>query len=85
MWLNVEAPWEGPVTNRVLFSNCVFTFDNPKEKFIHIGSGNSNWKNAENPYRVKDIVFFHCRIRQDAVEIGEAESAHDEVCFPDCY
>ena len=34
---------------------------------------------------MKDIVFFHCSIRQDAVEIGEAESAHDEVCFPDCY
>lgn len=85
MWLNVEAPWEGPVTSRVLFSNCVFTFDNPEEKFIHIGSGNGSWKNAGNPYRVKDIVFFHCRIRRDAVEIGAAESAYDEVCFPDCY
>ncbi len=84
MWLNVEAPWEGPVTNHVLFSNCEFSFDNDEDVFIHIGSDNQQWKNAEDPYRVKDIVFFHCRIRQSAAAIGGAETAYDEVRCPDC-
>lgn len=85
MWLNVEAPWEGPVTNRVLFSNCSFTFDNEDEVFIHIGSGNEAWQNAEDPYRVKDIVFFHCKMRQNAAAIGDVEAKYEEVRFQECY
>ena len=85
MWLNVEAPWEGPVTNHVLFSNCEFTFDNEKEVFIHVGSKNDKWEKADDPYRVRKIIFFHCKIRQNAAEIGEAEQKYDEVRFQQCY
>jgi hypothetical protein len=50
-------------------------------KYIHVDSKNKKWKNAENPYRVENIVFYNCDVRKDAVQYGEVEEKYRAVRF----
>lgn len=81
MWIDAEIPTEGPIANNILFSNCALSFDDDMNKYIHVDSKNKKWKNAENPYRVENIVFYNCDVRKDAVQYGEVEEKYRAVRF----
>lgn len=81
MWIDFEPPFEGPVAENILFDKCDILFDDDYHVFIHVDSKNNNWEKNAEPYRVKNIVFSDCNIRENAVELGAAEQKYSVVKF----
>lgn len=81
MWIDFEPPFEGPVAENILFDKCDILFDDDYHVYIHVDSKNNNWEKTGDPYRVKNIVFSDCNIRENAVELGAAEQKYSVVKF----
>lgn len=85
MWTDIKTGRDDLLGKNILFSNCVITFDKNNDKYVHIDTNNLNWKNSKSPYCMGDVVFYNCKMKKSAVQMGEVEKKNSVVRFIECH
>ena len=75
MWIDLFSPYEGPVPQKVHFTNCRFVCDDEKNQYFHLESQRRG-EGGNPPYHLEDIRFTGCRLCPANFQIAEQDRAY---------